>query len=640
MSVLKRIHPHVLGTGSCPGKAASAVGLVLFSLASVGWTIPAVCDADVTLDYQGPCAIVASQDGKTLYVASTDAREVAWVDLPTSTITRRVPVPSEPTGLALTPDGKMLTVTCAAPKSTVAVLDVTSGDQVSSIPAGHTAMSPVISPDGKRLYICNRFDNDVSVIELPDRKEISRVPAVREPIAAAVTPNGHSLLVANHLPNTRTDRSFDGDVTPIVTVIDTRTLKATAIELLHGAHSLRDLCVSPDGKQAFVTHLLGNFQEIPFRVDMGWINVNVLSVIDLTQHKVISTIGMDDYDLGAGNPYNVTCAADGKTVCVTLAGTHELCVIDTEDLLSEFAYRTMQPMMGVWPIYLSLGESLWRRIPLPGKGPRGLTAVGTKVYVAQYFSDSIAAVDVHIKDNPKYNPEAIPPVDTIALGPLRPLTLERRGELLFHDATICYQHWVSCASCHPDGREDSLNWDLMNDGGGNPKNTKSLLLSHKTPPSMAEGVRATAEVAVRSGLTHILFSDRPEEDAAAIDAYLKSLQPVASPYLVEGQLSPAAKRGQTLFRTDSAGCQRCHPPPTYTDLRSHNVGSRHPKEFNERFDTPSLVEVWRTAPYLHDGRYTTIRELLVDGKHGLPHDRANKLTDQDINDLIEFVLSL
>ncbi|MFQ5576179.1 MAG: glycosyltransferase family 39 protein, partial [Anaerolineae bacterium] len=51
-----------------------------------------------------------------------------------------------------------------------------------------------------------------------------------------------------------------------------------------------------------------------------------------------------------------------------------------------------------------------------------------------------------------------------------------------------------------------------------------------TPPN--------AEAGVRAGITHILFAVRPEEEAAAIDEYLKSLRPVPSPHLVDGNLSP------------------------------------------------------------------------------------------------------
>jgi cytochrome c peroxidase len=244
----------------------------------------------------------------------------------------------------------------------------------------------------------------------------------------------------------------------------------------------------------------------------------------------------------------------------------------------------------------------------------------------------VAVVDPAAKDDA--------PVAAIALGPPPRLTPQRRGQLLFHDATICYQQWLSCASCHPDGRADGLNWDLLNDGEGNPKNTKSLLWAHRTPPAMWEGVRSDAEEAVRSGIRHILFADRPEGEAAAIDAYLESLRPEPSPHLVEGRLSPAAQRGRTLFNDDQIGCCRCHRPPLYSDGRSHDVGSRSPHEQTDRFYTPPLVEVWRTAPYLHDGRYRTLRDLLVEGKHGLRGGHRGELSPQQLHDLVEFVLSL
>jgi cytochrome c peroxidase len=308
-----------------------------------------------------------------------------------------------------------------------------------------------------------------------------------------------------------------------------------------------------------------------------------------------------------------------------------MCVISSDDLLGEHARRTMQPMMAVWPIYPSLGESLWEPRVLPGWGPRGLANAGSKVFVAEYFSDSVAVVDLADPDGAADS--------SIALGPKVAMTERRRGEFLFHDARICYQHWQSCASCHPDGRTDGLSWDLMNDGVGNAKSTKSMLLSHETPPAMASGVRPTAEVAVRSGIMHILFSDRPEEDAAAIDVYLKSLKPIPSPYLVDGRLNAAAERGRELFHSDRIACHRCHPAPYYTDLRSHNVRTRTRTDRFDRFDTPTLVEVWRTAPYLHDGRYATIRELLQKGKHGL-WGPGRQLSQQELGDLVEYILSL
>ncbi len=72
----------------------------------------------------------------------------------------------------------------------------------------------------------------------------------------------------------------------------------------------------------------------------------------------------------------------------------------------------------------------------------------------------------------------------------------------------------------------------------------------------------------------------------------------------------------------------------------HGVGTRTTYELSDRFDTPSLVEVWRTSPYLHDGRCITVRDLIAQGKHGKSRGRVDELSDGEIDDLVEFVLSL
>jgi cytochrome c peroxidase len=263
-------------------------------------------------------------------------------------------------------------------------------------------------------------------------------------------------------------------------------------------------------------------------------------------------------------------------------------------------------------------------------GPRGMDVIGTKFYVAIYFCDLVAVVD--LEDKSYY------PVKAIRLGTEPQMTVQRRGQMHFHDADLCFQHWQSCSSCHPDARVDSLNWDLLNDGLGTPKNVRSMLLAHKTPPSMSSGVRSTGEEAVRAGIRHIQFAVRPEEDAVAIDEYLKALQPVPSPYLVDGKLSEAAQRGKQIFTR--VGCTTCHPEPLYTDLKQHDVNSRGKYDRRDDFDTPTLIEVWRTGPWMHDGSITTMKDLFGKAKHGSTAGDVEGLSEQELNDLTEFVLSL
>ena len=224
------------------------------------------------------------------------------------------------------------------------------------------------------------------------------------------------------------------------------------------------------------------------------------------------------------------------------------------------------------------------------------------------------------------------------LAPKPHLTQRRRGEIVFHDATACFEHWMSCVTCHPDGRSDGLNWDLLNDGSGNAKSTKSMLLTHETPPCMASGIRATGEIAVRAGFPHILETGYEEANACAVDEYLMNLEPVPSPKLVDGKLSDSAARGKGVF--DRIGCSSCHAGELYTDMSLHRTRSQDVNDQVEKFDTPTLVEVWRTGPYMNTGAYPTVREVLEVGKHGVKDGRFDALTEQEKEDLVEFVLSL
>jgi YVTN family beta-propeller protein len=593
----------------------------------------------------GPVAVAASRDGKRLFVANADAKQLALVDIAAGKVTSSIDMPAKPTGMVLAPDGAKLYVTCAAPKSTVVVLDAASGKKIASIPTGHTAVGPAIAPDGKVLYVCNRFNNAVAVIDLATGKETVRIATIREPIAAAVTPDGKKVFVANHLPG---DRADTYNIAAEVTVIDTASKKTTSIRLPNGSSSLRGICVSPDGKYAYVVHILGRYQMPTTQVERGWINTNAMSVIDAAAGKLVNTVLLDDVELGAANPWGVTCTPDGASICVTHAGTHEVSIIDAKGLLKKLsaipsADAAKDDKAADVPNDLAFLIDVRKRVSLQGggsiepiktigvNGPRGLAVVGSKVYAAAYFTDNIAVVD--------FKAQSDKVVSTIALGPKPKLTMQRRGEMYFNDAVLCFQKWQSCATCHPDSRVDALNWDLANDAFGNPKNVRSMLLAHKTPPAMSSGIRPKAETAVRSGIRYILFTVRPEKEkaASAIDEYLKSLKPVPSPYLIDGKLSEAAVRGKKLFFDKTGGCAKCHPAPLYTDLSMHDVASKGKYDRRKTFDTPTLIESWRTAPYMHDGQYTTMKELLTKGKHGKVDA---KLSEKQIADLIEFVLSL
>jgi cytochrome c peroxidase len=155
------------------------------------------------------------------------------------------------------------------------------------------------------------------------------------------------------------------------------------------------------------------------------------------------------------------------------------------------------------------------------------------------------------------------------------------------------------------------------------------------------GERANASVAVRAGIQNSMFTVRPETDAVALDEYLKSLKPIPSPHLVKGKVSLAAQRGKKLFFDETVGCSDCHKGTFCTDLKLHDVGTVGKFDKPEdRFDTPSLIEVWRTAPYLHDGRAMNIRDVITTCNPNHQHGDTSRLTKQQTDDLVEYVLSL
>ena len=585
-----------------------------------------------------PSALAADKDGEMLYVAEATAKQVAIIDTDTAEITGAIRVPAEPTGLTLSPDGDKLYVTCAGPAGCLCVIETATNKIIKQIPVGHGARSPVLSPDGGMLYVCNRFSNDVSVINTRKNKRVAKINVLREPFAADITPDGKWLFVGNHLPDGPADAE---SVACKVCVINTKTMDTdVSISLPNGSTAVSGVAVSPDGRYVYVSHILARFTVPTSQLERGWMNTNALSIIDAGNKRLIDTVLLDDVDNGAANPWAVSCTADGKYICVTHAGTHELSIIDAPALLNKIRSRYSMPDAR----YSSRNENqesrvenelsflygIRQRIKLCGKGPRALAVVDHRAYVAEYFTDSITLVNMDKKPRPE--------TTALPLGSPPQMTRRRRGEMLFNDASLCFQQWQSCASCHPGGgRADALNWDLLNDGIGNPKNTKSLLLAHKTPPTMITGVRDLAETAVRAGIKHILFATYDEEDAIAIDEYLKSLKPVPSPYLVKGRLSNSARRGRKVF--DKAGCASCHMGPLHTDLQKYDVGTGKGLDKDVEFDTPTLVEVWRTAPYLYDGRATTMKEMLTTHNPGDKHGRTSNLTEIEIRDLAQFVLS-
>jgi cytochrome c peroxidase len=273
---------------------------------------------------------------------------------------------------------------------------------------------------------------------------------------------------------------------------------------------------------------------------------------------------------------------------------------------------------------------------MPGEGPRGLALSPnqSQLAAAAYYAGQVFLLNTNGQVSA-----------TVALGAQPAADSIRRGERLYYDANGCYQRWLSCNSCHPGARADGMNWDLMNDGFGNSKNTKSHLFAPQTPPSMWTGIRGNAMVGIQAGYKFIEFQAHPQADYDDIHAFMTALTPEPSPYWVNGKLTPDALQGKAIFESAQTRCLECHKPGWYYgDTNKYNVGTLHGADYTSNDTTgyipPNLYELWRTAPYLHDGSAMTMREVLTTFNAGDLHGVTSHLTPNQIDQLAAYMLQL
>ncbi|MCH8042630.1 MAG: beta-propeller fold lactonase family protein [Planctomycetes bacterium] len=638
-------------------------------LAAVGWCVLGTdgqqlrgdkeqsAQATKPATYRSPADVAISPDGKTLYVSDSTGRNVTILDAATKTVRAEIALRGKPRGVALSADGSTLYV-AEHGAGTVAVLDTAKRSVVERIAVGRWPMAVAISPKLRRLYVANQDNHTLSVIDLAQTpaKQIKQIALVREPSCVAVSPDERTVVVTNMVAH---GRGTDPKLSAVVSIVDAETLTATAaVKLPPGSSMVQGVCISPDGKWAYVVHGLGRFNLPITQLERGWVNTFALSAIDLAKAERVVTVLLDDLTQGAADPHSVVCSADGKQLWISHAGVHEVSRIDVgllKELLAgnipaELAALKDGSQDNIWvQIQKDRGKiadlendltALYiagaiRRFATGGKGPRGLALSpdGKTLAVANYYAGSVVLLGT---DDGKIQA-------TLALGPQPTIDPARRGEIIFHDATMAFQRWHSCASCHPnEGRVDGLRWDFLADGIGNAKDTMNLTLFHKTEPLNRRATVAKAYDCVRGGLegTNMLVATKADIDA--LYAYLTALRPEPSIHLTaDGKLTESAQRGKTLFE-GKAACARCHPAPYFTDKKMHNVGvlSDHYMEKDGRYDTPALFEAYRTGPYLHDGRAMSIQEIFTTHNPKGKHGKTGKLSEKELDDLVKYVLSL
>ena len=593
-----------------------------FILLALSYAVPLFASG-----YRSPQDVAFAPDGGTLAVGDFTAESVHLVDTTRHEIRATVPLAGQASGLAWSGDGKRL-FAAESGAGGIAEIDAASGEVTRRFTAARYPQGLAIASNRNLLLACDYGNDQLIAIDPKTGKTTAQIPVGRQPMHVAITPDESLAVVSNLIPATAATAP---DHATEVSMVDLTTLSVrSAVRLPTGSTNARGIAIDRKGTHAYVAHTLGRFHLPTTQLDRGWVNTNALSVIDLETGRRRVTVLLDRVMDGAADPWGVAIHPQGTKLYITLSGVHQVAAIDLKRL---HAMIGSDPDAFANDLAALHREKIMRRVDLPAKGPRGIAISpdGGSLAAAGYFSGNIIMLDAEIA-----NPTSI------SLGPQPEPDIARRGEIAFHDANRCFQRWLSCATCHPGARSDGLNWDLLNDGIGNPKNTRTMLLSHATPPVMSLGVRDKMETAVRAGFIHIQFTQPEPGELEAVTAYLKSLKPATSPHRQpDGSLTASAERGKAIFHRESTGCAQCHPAPLFTDLALSDVGTATPRDRGtSAYDTPSLIEGWRNPPYLHDGRAATLREVFTRHNADDAHGVTSTLTPAELDDLIQYLLSL
>jgi hypothetical protein len=200
----------------------------------------------------------------------------------------------------------------------------------------------------------------------------------------------------------------------------------------------------------------------------------------------------------------------------------------------------------------------------------------------------------------------------------------QKGELAFFEAT---RSGVSCGSCHLHADSDLSFHDI---GHGRASPTLSVRGIAHTSPYLRGASYPTLGSLDTFAETLLGGYERELPDRAELlESFIVTLAPHAPPIGL-----PPRESGREAFA--KAGCTECHHGPAYTNLAQVPASYLFPElgKTNRLLDTPALLNIRNTAPYLDDGRAQTLREVLVDHNMNNRHGDVRALNEEELNVLL------
>jgi len=572
-----------------------------------------------------PQSVARAPDGR-IWVTNKDSGTISILNGDTGAVAATVQTGrgSRPHGLAFSPDNNAAYVTLEG-LNTLRKLNPTTGATISNVNVGPWPRGIAISGDSSRVFV-TRFVS-------PATMGGNDTGEVREVNASAMTVT-RTVTLRND-PGPDTESSGRG----VPNYIGSAT-------------------ISPDGRRLWVPSKKDNTsrglqrdgQDLTFESTVR----TVVSQIDLSTNAEVTGARLDLNDRDLANV--VAFSPLGDYAFISTQGTNTIEVFDT----------LADSVVGG-----SGGQANNRR------GPRGLAvASGNRLYMQNFISRTVSVWDITpVLNGTNNNPSLDTTIISVNSETLPDNVLD--GKRIFYNAAdlrMSRDGYISCASCHNDGGQDGRVFDFTDRGEGF-RNTADL----NGKAGMGQGrVHWTGNFneiqdfcndikGPFSGTGFGTGCNAPlgAANAGAVSgldnlaAFVASLNKVGpSPFRnQDGTMTADAVAGQQLFQ--QLQCNTCHVPATSftdsvvgSDVRN-DVGTAKPTSgcrlgkdsvLREcpvaKFDTPTLIGVWNTAPYLHDGSAPTLLDVLTTQNTRQLHGATAGLSATQLDQLVAYMQQL
>jgi len=601
--------------------------------------------------------LILDPERELIVTANTDNGTVTLVDLSTLTKLDEIEVFSNPVALALAPDGKLWVVDSENYAIAIVDLDTRKTVEFFRLPYASQPAGIVFSPGGD-AYITLTALGDVLKIDASSHEILTQRHVASFMRGITISGDGSDLWVTRFISQGDRGEVYRLESDSLDTIARYDLSEDTTTE--DTDHSGRGLpnylfsvAVTPDGTRAWIPSKKDNMARGLMRDGLPLTQDNavrpLVSVLDLENDEELfdERIDLDDRNL----PNQVTFSPLGDWAFVTVFGSNLVELRDAFDRSFVTALRA-DNLLGPEATLLAPDNQLIV-----------LADLSRKVVVFD-VGDLLSGVD-----------QSTRVVAEVALVQNEKLSSQvLRGKQVFNNAEdkrMASEGYLSCSSCHFDGFEDGLVWDFFDRGEGF-RNTTSLLGRRGTGHGRVHwsgnfdevqdfenpirvhqgGLGFLAPEDFETGTVSDPLGDAKaglDPDLDALAAYVGSFDSIPrSPMRnADGTMTDSALRGEGIFL--NLACDSCHAGEDFTNSAENVLydvgtltefsGSRLGGELSG-IDTPTLLGIWQTAPYLHDGSAATLLDVLttsnVDGEHG----DTLSLSDAELDDLVAYLEQL